>query len=258
MDETNGRVQVLEDKGATSSARMDRMEATVEDIQGNKTSGTQVFEELAERERRSTNVVIYDVQENSSQDRRVREERDYSGLLQLFKVIEVDVNLDCVKLVRREGEKKEGVDRPLKVVFRKKDDRDKVLSNSFMLARSREEVWKKVSIKADLTQKQRDLERDLEKSAASKNLTRTREEKEERRAWKVVGKRGEKVLRLVKLYQEEEVQESGRVQFKEQGEGDMGQERTRKRGRRESGSPSGQRSPASRRARILPGPFGGQ
>ena len=107
--------------------------------------------------------------------------------------------------------------------------------------------------------KQRDLEQDLVKSAASKNLTRTREEKEEGRAWKVVGKRGEKVLRLVKLYQEEEVLENGRVQLKEQAEGASGQqERTRKRGGRESGSPSGQISPDSRRARILPGPFGDQ
>ena len=106
--------------------------------------------------------------------------------------------------------------------------------------------------------KQRDLEQDLVKSAASKNLTRTREEKEEGRAGKVVGKRGEKVLRLVKLYQEEEVMENGRVQLKEQAEGAGQQDRTRKRGRRESGSPSGQRSPDSRRARIQPVPFGDQ
>ena len=169
------------------------------------------------------------------------------------------MNLDSVKLARREGEKREGIDRPLKVVFRRKEDRDRVLSNANKLARAREDMWKKVSIKADLTLKQRDLEQDLVKSAASKNLSRTREEKEEGRAWKVVGKRGEKVLRLVKLYQEEEVLENGRVQLKEQAEGASGQqERTRKRGRRESGSPSGQISPDSRRARILPGPFGDQ
>ena len=70
-----------------------------------------------------------------------------------------------------------------------------MLSSSFKLARARDEAWQKVSIKADLTLKQRNLERDLEKSAASKNLTRSREEKEEGRAWKVVGKRGEKVMR---------------------------------------------------------------
>jgi hypothetical protein len=118
--------------------------------------------------------------------------------------------------------------------------------------------WQRVSIKAHLTLKQRNLERDLEKSAASKNLTRSREEKEEGRAWKVVGKRGEKVMRLVKLYQEEEVLESGRVQVKDQTDGDRGQERNRKRGRRQSGSPTGQgqSSPSSRRARIQPSPFG--
>ena len=74
-----------------------------------------------------------------------------------------------------------------------------MLSNAYKLARAREEVWQKVSIKADLTRKKRDLERDLEKTAASKNMTRTQEEREDRRAWKVVGKRGGKVIRLVKL-----------------------------------------------------------
>ena len=160
-----------------------------------------------------------------------------------------------MKLARREGEKKQGVTRPLKVVFRSREDRDKVLSNSFKLARSQEEVWQRVSIKADLTLKQRNLEKDLEKSAASKNLTRSKEDIEEGKAWKVVGKRGERVIRMIKLYPEEQVMETGRVQRRDQTEGEENQGRNRKRGRRQSGSP---RSPLSRRARILPSPFGDQ
>ena len=153
--------------------------------------------------------------------------------------------MDQVKLARREGEKREGVDRPLKVVFRRKEDRDTVLSNAYKLARVRENMWKSVSIKADLTMKQRNMERDLEKTAASKNLTRSKEEMEDRKAWKVVGKRGEKVIRMVKLYQDEEVMESGRVQCMEEEEGSRQRrgEETRKRGRRASGS----KSPSSRR-----------
>ena len=104
--------------------------------------------------------------------------------------------------------------------------------------------------------KQRSLEKDLEKSAASKNLSRTKDDIEEGKAWKVVGKRGEKVVRMVRLYPEEEVMASGQVQKKEQAEGGVEQDRIRKRGRRQSGSPSS--SPSSRRARILPSPFGDQ
>ena len=63
-----------------------------------------------------------------------------------------------MKLVRREGENKEGKIRPLKVVFRKKEDRDRVLANAFNIANSKEEVLIKVSLKADLTKKQRNLE----------------------------------------------------------------------------------------------------
>ena len=262
LKETDTRVQVLEDSKATSSARMDRMEATVKGMQQNSTSGSEVFEELAERERRATNIIIHQVEESSSNDKKTREDRDMGGLLQLFKEIKVDTTLDDVKLIRREGEKKEGESRPLKVVFRKKEDRDRVLANAFNLVKSREEVWRKVSLKADLTKKQRNLERELEKTAASKNLTRSQEEIQERRAWKVVGKRGERVMRLVKLFQEEEVEkETGYVRnnVEERGEQGKGGE-GRKRGRRQSASPgSPSSSPTSRRAvrsRIQPGLFG--
>ena len=43
-----------------------------------------------------------------------------------------------------------------------------MLSNAYKLARAREEVWQNVSIKADLTRIQKDLETDLEKHSASK------------------------------------------------------------------------------------------
>ena len=73
LEESDKKVQVLEDKGVTSAARMDRMEATVKDIQQNSSSGTKVFEELAERERRATNVIIFDVEESSSKGSKVSE-----------------------------------------------------------------------------------------------------------------------------------------------------------------------------------------
>ena len=88
--------------------------------------------------RSSTNIIIHEVGESNSIDKKTREERDMGGLLQLFKESKVDTTLDDVKLVRREGEKKEGESRPLKVVFRKKEDRDRVLDNAltFNLAKS--------------------------------------------------------------------------------------------------------------------------
>ena len=143
LKETDTRVQALEDSKVTSSARM---EATVKDMQQNSSSGSDVFEELAERERRSTNIIIHEVEESNSADKKTREERDMGGLLQLFKEIKVDTTLDDVKLIRREGEKRDGESRPLKVVFRKKEDRDRVLANAFNLARSKDEVWREVRL----------------------------------------------------------------------------------------------------------------
>ena len=88
---------------------------------------------------------------------------------------------------------------------------------TFNLAKSKVEVWRKVSLKADRTKKKRNLERELEKTAASKYLALSQEELQAKRAWKVVGKR---VMRLVKLFPEEEVEEeTGHVVSRLEGRG---------------------------------------
>ena len=91
---------------------------------------------------------------------------------------------------------------------------------TFNLAKSKVEVWRKVSLKADRTKKKRNLERELEKTAASKYLALSQEELQAKRAWKVVGKR---VMRLVKLFPEEELEEeTGHVVSRLEGRGSRG------------------------------------
>ena len=152
-----------------------------------------------------------------------------------------------MKFTRREGEKRDDDQaRPLKVVLRRKDDRDLILANVYKLSKCEQEEWRKVTVGSDLTKMQRNDEVELRKLAASKNLVLTKEDIDKGEAWKVVGKRGNKRIQLIRLYRDEMVTETGEVRFRET------LAMRGKRGRSPGSSPSLPRS----RQRIEPGEFG--
>ena len=188
----------------------------VDSLATSSSSSNGVWEELKERERREANLIIHNFQESTSADKKECEARDLSGLQKLFNLLGVRLEVaESVKFIRREGEKKSDQPRPLKVVMRRKVDRDIVLSNAHLLKNCSEELWRKVSVVSDLTKMQRQDEADLRKLAASKNLERSQEEVDKGLAWKVVGKRGNKRIQLVELYKDEIVLQTGEVQLAE-------------------------------------------
>ena len=134
----------------------------------------------------------------------------------------------------------------MKVVLRRKEDRDLVLSNSHKLSHTDEEQWRKISVVSDLTKLQRKEEADLRRQASAKNLNRSKEEVEKGEAWKVVGKRGCKRIQLVQLFRDEIVLETGEVRMKVGT--DVGSKRVRSPGQ----SPLRPRN----RQRVEPGEFG--
>ena len=70
-------------------------------------SSSDVFEELKERERRETSIIIHRVLELNTGDKKDREDRDLRGVQQLFNMIGVDLEVsETVKFTRREGEVK--------------------------------------------------------------------------------------------------------------------------------------------------------
>ena len=121
-----------------------------------------------------------------------------------------------------------------------------MLSNVHKLNRCDLDEWRKVTVVSDLTKMQRNDEADLRKLTASKNLDLTQEQIDKGEAWKVVGKRGNKRIQLVRLYRDEMVTETGEVRLRD-ALGVMG-----KRGRSPGSSPS----QPTRRQRIEPGEFG--
>ena len=73
---------------------------------------------------------------------------------------------EAVKFVRREGEKNSQNPRPLKVVLRRKEDRDLVLSYAHKLNKCVQEQWRKVTVVSDLTRFQRKDEAELRRQAS--------------------------------------------------------------------------------------------
>ena len=248
QQETLQKVECVENRQLVSDSRMDKMEARLGEVAASSGSSKDVWEELKERERRETNLIIHNVPESSMLDNKERESRDLKGLQKLFNLIDANLEVsETVKFTRREGEKQTDQPRPLKVVLRRKEDRDITLANAHKLNSCQQEEWRRVTVVSDLTRMQRSEEVDMRKLAASKNLDLAREDIDKGEAWKVVGKRGAKRIQLVKLYRDEMVSETGEVRLREDSVVRGG-----KRGRSPGNSPS---QPSSR-PRIQPGDFG--
>ena len=247
QQETLQKVQTVEAKQTTADSRLEKIESRLNEVAAAGNSTKEIWEEMKERDRRDSNLIVHNVLESSSSDRKECESRDLGGIQKLFNLLDIDLNVaECVKFTRREGEKRNDQPRPLKIVLRRKEDRDLVLSNAYKLSRCAEVHWRKVSVVSDLTKMQRREEADLRKEASSKNLIRSKEEIDKGEAWKVVGKRGSKRIQLVQLYKDEVVIETGEVRWRE------GMEVRSKRGRSPELSPLRPRS----RQRIEPGDFG--
>ena len=139
--------------------------------------------------------------------------------------------------------------RPLLAVMKSKTDRDEVLAAAPKLAKDDDTYFSRITIKADLTKHQRKEEANLYKQSEEKNLSRSNEEKTKNLAWKVIGRRGERSLRLVELWEEEEVTAKGKVKRKEEHQ-DGQWEAARKRRRGGSGSKSPGSNTVAKTARF--------
>ena len=123
--------------------------------------------------------------------------------------------------VRRLGKVRgDGGSRPLLVIFKHKGDRDALLEKVPRLSREEDEYWRKISVVPDLTMKQREMEKNMFKKAQDRNLNRTGDEQAKNLCHKVIGKRGERVLRVLELREDEIINQEGRVVLR-------GQERNR-------------------------------
>ena len=199
-------------------------------------TGDAVLNEVTERNSRERNLVLHGCEESDAKG-------DMEGLVGLLTRLGTRLGASDVVSARRLGEIRErgtarDSNRPLLAVMKTKADRDVVLASAPRLAKDVDSYYHNISIKTDLTKHQRKEEANMYKQAEERNLDRTTEEKTKNLAWKVIGRRGERTLRLVELWEEEEVSTDGKVRRKEEDvEGQWEAARKRRRGGSGASSP---------------------
>ena len=220
--------------------RIKELEEHIRGLQGG--SGEKVLEEINERGSRERNLLVHKCQESDAADDKDCKEDDMEGAQSLFDHLGLNMSVDNVLIgVRRLGQNRtDGQPRPLLLIFKRKEDRDMLIDRAPRLSRDQEEYWRNISVVADLTLKQRQMEQAMFKTAEELNLARTAEDQSKNLVHKVLGKRGERVLRQVQLRPGEVINEEGKVILE-------GEEEGRKRKRQNS--PQGI-SPAARRVRT--------
>ena len=102
-----------------------------------------------------------------------------------------------------------------------------LLDRAPRLSRHPEEEFRNISIVADLTQKQRKLEQDMFRKAEKLNRERSDDQISKDLVHKVLGRRGERVLRQVELRDKETVNELGKVVLMEDSRGQEADQRKR-------------------------------
>ena len=184
----------LEEKNKTQDIRMDMQEKLMKDLQDQLSkvqggTGEKVLEEIAERGSRERNVVCHKCPESHVNVPEDAKRDDMDGVQGLFEHLGLAMRADQVLIgLRRLGKvRDDGQARPLLLIFKNKQDRDKLLERAPKLSKDKESYWRDINIVADLTQKQRQL------------------------VLESTGEEGERVLRQVELRQGEMISTEGKV-----------------------------------------------
>ena len=200
------KLKALEDKVETASAQKEEKAA--------ENSGDKVLEEISDRASRERNLVLHRCRESKEEGEQAKED-DRIGTQDLFDKLGLqDMKVTEVLLGWRRLGKKGDADRPLLLIFKTKADRERLLERAPRLARNPEQLYRDISIIPDLTPTQRRMEHDMFKEAERANLARTADQRSKNLASKVVGRRGERLIRIVELREDEELSEEGRVMRK--------------------------------------------
>ena len=230
-----------DDKVKKMEERLKKMEDKVDKLEkeGSEESGDKVLEEIAARSSKDRNLVVQKCPESANDD---QEMVTVQGIFD-----KLNVRMEAKHVLhgtRRLGEQRGRENpRPLLLIFKQKDDRDFLLGRAPRLSKESDIYWKEMRIIADLTKKQRDMEAEMFRKAEQSNLRRSPDDISKNLAWKVVGRRGERMLRQYELRDGEEINEDGRVVRRRD---ETSQDRTSKRPL----SPHTGHSPPARRQRA--------
>ena len=244
------RIEVLEtskeqlkEENADMKVTIKKLEERMSKVEMDKSdsSGEKLLEEISERGSRERNIVCHNCPESASREKKEADEDDWKGVQGLFDHIGTGLNADRALLgVRRLGKlRTDGTTRPLLIIFKHKSDREILLEKTPRLSKDQDEYWRSISVVADLTKRQRELEQAMFKRAEERNLARSTDEQSKNLCHKVLGRRGERVIRVVEMREDEMINEEGKVVLKE--ERNRGDQERNKRSRSPGSTPPARR-----------------
>ena len=140
-----------------------------------------------ERERRSANLIIYGIKEESNDDQPEQDKAFISSLLEKIGVAQRP------KQIFRLGKRGDDKTRPVKITMENEGEKDTIMARLGNL-KNAEDAFRKVSIREDYTLEEREMVREMVKRAEAKN------DAENTNEWKVRGtpKTGLKVVRITR------------------------------------------------------------
>ena len=201
--------------------RMEKLELLVKEQtkEASQLTSDEILTEYDERESRGRNLVIYGCPEPTElNDLDKAQKMDIKGCQGLFRHLNLVFSQgDPLIGTRRLGVAgaNNGKPRGLLLIFRNKADRDLLFHASPRLSKESDPLWKNMIVVSDITQRQRNMEAQMLKDAASRNLERSQVTIAKNSAWKRTGRRGERKLRLVTLRKNEIVNQDGHVVIRE-------------------------------------------
>ncbi len=172
------------------SFKKDGKEAQVAVENSESTNVQNMMKELSDQEARRCNVICHNIPESCSLNAENRKKDDLDISIELLNTIGVKVGEESFAAVKRLGKKDKT--RPLLVVFKNSNLRDKVLANSKQLA-DRMDYWQEVRISPDLTANQRKHDQLIHEEVEKLNSERTAEESLNF-IFRAVGRKGSKKI----------------------------------------------------------------
>lgn len=182
FENLNKNVKFLEEKMGQLSTSQAEVDSKIEEVATNATNDG--VKEMAEREARKNNIILFNAPIFSSEDPAVRKEADLSFFKNLCSQgLELNAEVECQKIVRLG---KKGADkRPMKVTLGNSDQVTHVLKAAKNLGTKTD--LKHISISRDRTPLEREESRALVKLRETKQAES--DKKQEKARWIIRGKR---------------------------------------------------------------------
>ena len=240
IEKNEGKILLLEDKVESQKEEMEKMNmemlemkarlAEVENglkknVDSNQQKSTglisnQVIQEMNQRKQKAKNIILQGVPElNSDVPKEESNAYDKARIKEIFKELDMPSPPDnSLTTATRIGGRSKNKTRPIKLQLCDKTTADKVIGCASRLKNAKDKNNQKVRIEPDLTKGQREAESNVYESCNSKNLSRPQEMIDQRKAHKVVGKKGRKWIAVVELKEKEVVNESGKIMLVQQEE----------------------------------------